>query len=98
MRFRSGGVAKIDLLRFSSSFTAFGNVHISLVGALDFANLGISSMIFERFLKYFKISDFRILECVFFCSLFAFAFFPCLGALLEPDVRLVRQNKWFLAS
>ena len=51
MRFRSGGVAKIDLLRFSSGFAVFGNVHISRIGALDFADLGISSMIFERFLK-----------------------------------------------
>ena len=46
MRFHSWGVAKINFLCFPCRFAVLENVHFSLVGAIDFAILSISSMIF----------------------------------------------------
>ena len=98
MRFHSGGVAKINFLCFPCGFAVLENVHFSLVGAIDFAILSISSMIFVRFWKYWKTNAFRILECVFFLSLSAFAVFPVPGAILCSRDRFRRGSRVVWAS
>ena len=92
------GVAKINCLCFPCGFAVLENVHFSFVGAIDFAISNISSMIFVRFWKYWKTSAFRILECVFFLSLSAFAVFPVPGAILCSRDRFRKGSRVVWAS
>ena len=56
LRFRSGGVAKIDFWGFRCGFVVFAKVRFSLGGVLDFALLGKSPRFFGGFLNCGKIS------------------------------------------